>query len=71
MYAAGAIRNIATFYDDITKSRFDHPTVPPAVRSNLTTILGRMAAHKLAAVSWDEMVGSEERFDPGLTGLKE
>jgi predicted dehydrogenase len=71
MYAAGAIRNIATFYNDITAGRFDHPTVPPAVRSNLTTILGRMAAYKLAAVSWDEMVRSEERFDPGLTGLKE
>jgi predicted dehydrogenase len=71
MYSAGVIRNIATFYDDITQGRFDHPTVPPAVRSNLTTILGRMAAYKLAEVSWDEMLTSEERFDPHLTGLKE
>jgi predicted dehydrogenase len=71
MYAAGAVRNIVTFYDDVTQGRFDHPTVPPAVRSNLTTILGRMAAYKVAEVSWDEMVRSEERFDPALTGLKE
>jgi hypothetical protein len=41
------------------------------VRSNLTTILGRVAAYKLAEVSWDEMLRSEERFDPALTGLKE
>jgi predicted dehydrogenase len=71
LYMTGAIRNISTFYDDITQGRFEHPTVPPAVRSNLTTILGRMAAYKLAEVSWDEMLRSEERFDPALTGLKE
>jgi predicted dehydrogenase len=71
LYAAGAVRNIATFYDDITKARFEHPTVAPAVRSNLTTILGRMAAYKRAVVTWDEMMRSEEKMTPNLSGLKE
>ncbi|HZP00148.1 MAG TPA: Gfo/Idh/MocA family oxidoreductase [Terriglobia bacterium] len=71
MYAAGAIRNIATFYEDVTQGRFTNPTVAPSVRSNMTTILGRMAAYKGAEVTWDEMAKSQERLDPGLKGLKE
>jgi len=71
MYAAGAMRNIATFYDDVTQSRWENPTVGPSVRSNLTTILGRMAAYKRAEATWDEMMRSEERLDPHLAGLKE
>jgi hypothetical protein len=36
----------------------------------LTTILGRMAAYKHADVTWDEMMNSQERFEPNLRGLK-
>jgi hypothetical protein len=45
--------------------------VAASVRSNLTTILGRMAALKHAEVTWDEMMSSEERLEPHLAGLKE
>jgi len=71
LFANGAIRNISTFYDQVTSGRFDYSTVPPAVRSNLTTILGRTAAYKLAEFTWDELMRSEEILDPHLAGLKE
>ena len=34
----------------------DNSTVPASVRSNLTTILGRMAAYKNGEVTWQEMM---------------
>lgn len=71
MYGAGAVRNIATFYNDVTQGRWENPTVGPSVRSNLATILGRTAAYKRAEITWDEMMRSEERLEPHLSGLKE
>jgi len=71
LYPNGAIRNIATFYEDVTQGRYSNLTVAPSVRSNLTTILGRMAAYKRAEVTWDEMMKSEERLDARLKGLKD
>lgn len=70
LYPNGAIRNIATFYDSITKGDFSNPTVAPSVRSNLTTILGRMAAYKRAEVTWEEMMKSAEKFEPDLKDLR-
>ena len=71
LYTTGAVRNISTFYDQVTSGRLDYSTVAPAVRSNLTTLLGRTAAYKLAEFTWDELMRSEERLDPNLAGLKE
>ena len=71
LYTTGAVRNIATFYDQVSSGRFDYSTVAPSVRSNLTTILGRTAAYKLAEFTWDELMRSEEVLDPHLMGLKE
>ena len=71
LYTTGAVRNIATFYDQVRSGRFDYSTVAPSVRSNLTTILGRTAAYKLAEFTWDELMRSEEVLDPHLMGLKE
>jgi predicted dehydrogenase len=71
LYKEGAASNIATFYDDVTQSRFSNPTTAPSVRSNLTTILGRTAAYKRAEVTWEQLMNSKERLDPGLHGLKE
>ena len=70
LYPNGAIRNIATFYDSVTKGDFSNSTVAPSVRSNLTTILGRVAAYRRAEVTWEEMAKSTERFEPNLKGLK-
>jgi predicted dehydrogenase len=71
LFTTGAVRNIATFYDQITSGKHDYSTVAPSVRSNLTTILGRTAAYKQAEYTWDELVRSEEQLDPHLMGLKE
>jgi predicted dehydrogenase len=71
LYTSGAVRNIATFYDQVTSGKLDYCTVAPAVRSNLATILGRTAAYKQAEFTWDELMQSEERLDPHLAGLKE
>jgi myo-inositol 2-dehydrogenase/D-chiro-inositol 1-dehydrogenase len=71
LYTTGAVRNISTFYDQVTSGRRDYSTVAPSVRSNLTTILGRTAAYRFAEFSWDDLMRSEERFDPHLEGLKE
>jgi myo-inositol 2-dehydrogenase/D-chiro-inositol 1-dehydrogenase len=70
MYANGAIRNIATFYDSVTKGDCSNPTVAPSVRSNMTTILGRTAAYRHAEVTWEEVARSRERLQANLKGLK-
>jgi predicted dehydrogenase len=70
LYTNGVVRNIADFYENVTGGRFSNDTVPPSVRSNLTTILGRMAAYGRREVTWDEMIKSAERLVPKLEGLK-
>jgi predicted dehydrogenase len=70
LYGDGVITNIATFRDNITKGDYANPTVPASVRSNLATILGRMAAYKNGVVTWQEMMRAKEKFAPDLKGLK-
>jgi predicted dehydrogenase len=70
LYSDGVVTNIATFRENITKGECANPTVPASVRSNLTTILGRMAAYKNGAITWDEMMRTKEKFLPDLKGLK-
>jgi hypothetical protein len=70
LYGDGVITNIATFRDNITKGECANPTVPASVRSNLTTILGRMASYKNGVVTWQEMMRAKEKFLPDLKGLK-
>ncbi|HEX3988203.1 MAG TPA: Gfo/Idh/MocA family oxidoreductase, partial [Verrucomicrobiae bacterium] len=70
LYTDGAVNNIASFHKGITSADYSNPTVAPSVRSNLTTILGRTAAYKHAAVTWDEMMNSNEKWDADLSGLK-
>jgi hypothetical protein len=70
LYVDGTVRNIATFYDNITKGDFSNPTVVPSVRSNLTTILGRQACYKNSEVTWEQMMKSGEKFVFDTKGLK-
>ncbi|MGD0260624.1 MAG: Gfo/Idh/MocA family oxidoreductase [Verrucomicrobiota bacterium] len=70
LYSDGVETNIATFRDNITKGECANPTVPASVRSNLTTILGRMAAYKNGVATWQEMMRAKEKFVPDLKGLK-
>jgi len=70
IYLVGVQHNITTFYDCITKGDCSNPTVAPSVRSNLTTILGRMAAYQQTEVTWDEMMSANERLHFDGKGLK-
>jgi myo-inositol 2-dehydrogenase/D-chiro-inositol 1-dehydrogenase len=71
IYEEGAVNNIATFYDSITKGEHGNPTVAPSVLSNRVTILGRKAAYENRTVTWDEILKNDERFAPELAGLKD
>lgn len=70
LYTDGAATNIATFHENVTQGHCDNPTVPPSVRSTLTTILGRMAAYNNRTVTWQEMLRANEKFTADLKGLK-
>jgi len=70
IYSEGVENNIATFHDSITRGEHANPTVAASVRSNLTTILGRMAAYKNGVATWQEMMKAREKFTPDLKGLK-
>jgi len=71
IYEQGAASNIAAFHDAIERRDFGNLTVPESVRSTLVTILGRTAAYQNRVVTWDEIVKSDERLVPDLTGLKD
>jgi len=70
LYTEGAVANIAEFHNSIVNKKYDNPTVAPSVRSDLTTILGRTAAHKGGPVTWDEMIKANEKLEFDLKGLK-
>jgi predicted dehydrogenase len=71
IYEAGARTNIATFYANITQGNVENSTVPASVRSNLITILGRTAAYRGTLVTWDDLLGANERLEADLKGLKD
>ena len=70
LYTSGAEANIATFHTNVAQAKYENITVAPSVRSNLTTILGRMAAYKSKEVSWEKMMAQREVLEADLRGLK-
>lgn len=70
IYADGVVNNVAAFHKSITEGDFSNPTVAPSVRSNLTTILGRMACYQNRLVTWDEMMKLNEKWEFPLDALK-
>ncbi|UCH64135.1 MAG: Gfo/Idh/MocA family oxidoreductase [Fidelibacterota bacterium] len=70
IYTEGAVNNIATFHDNITKERYTNTTVGQSVRSNLAAILGRMSAYTREEVTWDEMLAKGDKWVADLSGLK-
>jgi predicted dehydrogenase len=63
IYWGGASKNIADFYDNITKGRYANTTVAPSVRSTLTSILGRSAAYEGREMTWGEMIKANEKLE--------
>jgi predicted dehydrogenase len=69
LYAEGAKRNIAAFYDDVTAGRCENPTVQRAVDGCLTTILGREAAARHVRLTMQELLSENRRLEVDLRGL--
>ena len=69
-YEAGAVRNIATFYQNVVEGNFENPTVRRSVDGALTTILGREAAVRRTRLTMDELLKENKRLEVDLKGLK-
>ena len=70
LYEAGAVRNIATFYEQVTSSDTANTTVRRAVDSALATILGRETARRRERVTWQQLLKENQRLEADLRGLK-
>ncbi|MBM3810578.1 MAG: Gfo/Idh/MocA family oxidoreductase [Acidimicrobiia bacterium] len=64
-FRGGAINNVKAFVESVRSGKPVN-NVETAVESNLTAILGRMAAYGHREVSWEEMMRSEERYREDL-----
>jgi predicted dehydrogenase len=70
LYAAGASRNIATFYKNVTQADYSNDTVPMAIDSCLATILAREACLRKGRMTMDELLQANQRIEVDLDGLK-
>lgn len=70
LYAAGAERNIAAFYDNIIKGCFSNDTLQRSVDGVLAAILGREAAARGTVLTMDELIKENKRLEVDLSGLK-
>ncbi|MCX6897131.1 MAG: Gfo/Idh/MocA family oxidoreductase [Verrucomicrobia bacterium] len=70
LYDQGAIRNIATFYDNIIQGRCDNPTSQQAGDDALTAVLGREACARRCCLTMDELIKENKKLEYDLTGLK-
>ncbi len=70
LYDQGAMRNIATFYENILEGRCDNPTVAQAADDVLVAVLGREAAARRCELSMDELLRENRALELDLSGLK-
>jgi myo-inositol 2-dehydrogenase / D-chiro-inositol 1-dehydrogenase len=70
LYDDGAIRNIAMFYDNVTKGQIGNDTVPKAVDSALVCILGREAAARHTSLTMEQVLKENRKLEINLKGLK-
>ncbi|MCZ2079197.1 MAG: Gfo/Idh/MocA family oxidoreductase [Bryobacteraceae bacterium] len=64
-FRQGAITNVRDFAASIRSGNYLN-NAQDSVESNLTAILGRMAAYRESAVTWDEMMRANERLEANL-----
>jgi len=64
-FRGGCITNVKNFIESIRSGKPIN-NVSDAVDSNLTGILGRMAAYQERTVTWEEMMASTERWELDL-----
>jgi len=70
LYEAGATRNIAAFYRNITEGLCQNETAHRAVDGALACILGREAAARRMRLTMDALLQENKRLEVDLTGLK-
>jgi len=70
LYAAGAVRNIATFHQDVTQGNCANDTVRMAIDSCLATIMAREACLRKGRMTMDELLQENRRIEINLGGLK-
>lgn len=70
LYEDGAKRNIAAFYDAVTKNDCSNTTIKRSVDGCLTCILGREAAARRAKLTMDELLQENKKLEVSLKGLK-
>ena len=64
-FKGGCVTNIQNFVESIKAAKpINNAAV--AVESNMTGILGRMAAYQQRTVTWDEMLASREKWEADL-----
>ena len=64
-FRSGAIANVKAFIEAVRSGKLVN-NADQAVESNLTAILGRMAAYQQRLVTWDEMMRSNEKLEAEL-----
>lgn len=65
-FREGAVSNVKAFIESIRLGKLLN-NAETAVESNLTAILGRMAAYQERVVTWDEMMASTEKYEVEMT----
>jgi myo-inositol 2-dehydrogenase / D-chiro-inositol 1-dehydrogenase len=63
LYPEGTAANIAEFHETVLKAQLGNPTVLPSVRSNLASILGRVASYRKTEVTWDDLLKAGEKLE--------
>ncbi|MCC7154450.1 MAG: Gfo/Idh/MocA family oxidoreductase [Bryobacterales bacterium] len=64
-FRQGAINNVKAFIDSVKNGK-NINNAEESVQSNLTAILGRMAAYSGRTITWEEMLKSKERLTADL-----
>lgn len=70
LYKAGAMRNIARFYDNVTTGNFANDTLERSVDGVLTCVLGYEAAARRQRLTMDTVLQENKRLTVDLRGLK-
>jgi len=66
IYRDGTVNNIKDFYASVINGAPLYDTLEESAKSNLSAILGRMAAKENRVVTWEEAIRSEEKLEGKL-----
>lgn len=70
LYTTGAVTNIVEFQQAVKGGQYANETAPASVRSNLLAVMARMAGYSHGEITWKQLIGTTERLEPNLKGLK-